>query len=58
MAPTMKYSEIKEIRRELEFLSTPRNEQVNQSLRIKCAERALELLEALETKLDNDNQDG
>jgi hypothetical protein len=54
----MRYSEIKEIRQELEFLSTPRNEQGNQSLRIKCAERALELLEALETKLDNDNQDG
>jgi HSP20 family molecular chaperone IbpA len=45
------------LRAELEFLSTPRNEEMKQSLRIKCARRALELLEELETKLNGKKGD-
>jgi hypothetical protein len=51
----MKYPEMKEIRRELKFLTAPRDDKMNDSLRIKCA-HALELLVALEAKLRGDNQ--
>ena len=55
MATTTDLPEIAEIRSELEFLSTPRTDELKSSLRVQCAKRALKLLKQLETKLaEND----